>query len=142
MASGASVTNIVRVNSVLGDAWTKFEVDALLNSFTITSDGTWFATDNVGIFYIINPATGELTEIGNTGLLISALAENPLTGDLYASLFAGDNKDELYLIDKATGSAQLLGSTGIDNYIDALTFTDDGLLWELMIKFSSPLLYC
>lgn len=73
----------------------------------------------------IDPATGAATGVGSPftvgGLVVTALAFDPLTGDLFGSDAAGLSISQLVAIDPATGVGAAVGPTGFD-LVEALAF--------------------
>lgn len=79
--------------------------------------------------YIVNPATGATTSVGNIGLGVTGLAEHPTTGVLYGvtALGGSDTNRRLISIDKATGAGSVIGSLG--RTVADITFRADGTLF-------------
>jgi len=88
------------------------------NLLTVTVSGP-----NIGSLARINPATGEETIIGQTGLRFNILDLAAVRG----KLFATDLSNNIYSVDPATGVATVIRATGIppDPSIP-LTFNNDG----------------
>jgi hypothetical protein len=55
------------------------------------------------------PATGQTTVVGQTGLAFNAFAAAEVRGKLYATDFSNN----IYFVDPRTGARQLLGATGM-----------------------------
>ena len=81
--------------------------------------------------YIIDPATGLGTPVGNIGFGLSALAAHPATGVLYGvSAPGGAGTRNLLRIDTATGAGTVIGPVGLGNFgIADMTFRADGTLF-------------
>jgi Ca2+-binding RTX toxin-like protein len=85
--------------------------------------------------YTINPADGtKIATIGLIGFLVTGLAVDPTTGQLYGSTGnADDVGGALIKVDKVTGIGSLIGDgeivDGCDSGMSDLTFTTDGQLW-------------
>jgi len=84
----------------------------------------------------IEPATGEVTEVGVTGVFapLGGLAYDQTSSTLFA-ISAGGTPAELFHVDRFTGAAQsiglvTIGSLGVGG-MTALTFGDDGVLYGL-----------
>jgi hypothetical protein len=90
--------------------------DGILYSMTITGD-------DAGSLAKINPRTGEVTDIGPTGLGFNAFSLAGIRGKLYATDFSNN----IYHVDTRTGEATLIGATGMppDPNIP-FTFNSDG----------------
>jgi len=62
----------------------------------------------------INPATGEITVIGATGLGYNAFSLGEVNGQLYLTDFnTGGNFQNIYSVDPHSGAATLIGATGV-----------------------------
>src|SRR5512144_710963 len=77
----------------------------------------------------LDPNTGAATSVGNTGYAISALAQDPTTGALYA---ASNNRspiapNTLLRLDPVTGAATPIGSFG-EFQIPDMSFDSSGRL--------------
>jgi hypothetical protein len=90
--------------------------NGILYSMTVTGA-------DAGSLAKINPRTGEVTDIGPTGLGFNAFAFAGVGGKLYATDFSNN----LYQIDARTGEATLIAATGMppDPNIP-FTFNSDG----------------
>jgi hypothetical protein len=97
-------------------------------AYDSTSD-TLFACDTASdALYRINPDTGSAQLVGPTGIEISGLAVNPLTGALYGTPcpFCSGTSG-LYAINKLTGATTLIG--GSTTRFNGLAFDSDGTLY-------------
>ena len=95
------------------------------------SDELYGATTN-GRLYRVNPANGDTTYIGSSGLIYSGLSFNPITGDLWASVRPPlTNRDKIYRVDKQTGLATLVGATGDNLITPSIAFNPLGILYGL-----------
>ncbi|WAC01297.1 hypothetical protein N7U66_14500 [Lacinutrix neustonica] len=75
-------------------------------------NGVWYTVGVAGApLSTFNPTTQVLTEVGPTGLGLSALAIDPNTGIAYAT--TGQGVTEIYTIDLSTGTPTLLADTGL-----------------------------
>ena len=72
-------------------------------------DGSLLSLTHSGNLEKINPATGETTVIGATGLGFNAFGFAEVRGKLYATDFSNN----IYAVDEKTGAAQLLRASGI-----------------------------
>lgn len=85
-----------------------------------------YGVEEDGGLYIVDPATGALTEVGDTGLSrVSAFAINPLDGKAY--LTSNDTK-KLYEVDLETAEVTEIGATGLDNVRDIAFSPEGGLV--------------
>jgi hypothetical protein len=89
--------------------------------------------DGVDVLTSIDMATGDTTEIGDTGLdpATRGLAVAP-DGTLY-----GANNGSLYTFDTGTGVATLVGSFGCCDTVEAMAFDSSGGLWMVSNNPSS-----
>lgn len=91
-----------------------------------TAPETLFGVEEDGVLYVVDPATGALTEVGDTGLdRVSAFAINPIDGQ--ACLVSNDTK-KLYAVDLETAAVTEIGATNVDNVRD-LAFSPEGELF-------------
>jgi hypothetical protein len=65
------------------------------------------ASLNADVLYTINPASGAVTTVGNSGISYDDF------GSTTTGFFAVGQNDNLYSVNSATGTAALIGSTGI-----------------------------
>lgn len=76
--------------------------------------------NNYGDLVSINPSTGQVTDIGPTGLGFDAFALGAVNGNLYMTdLNVGGGTQNLYSVDPTTGLATLIGATGVRADVDA-----------------------
>lgn len=69
---------------------------------------------NVGDLVKINPSTGQVTDVGPTGLGPDAFSLGGVGGNLYLTDFnVGGGVQNLYSVNPATGAATLIGPTGV-----------------------------
>ena len=98
-----------------------------------------------GDLYSINPVTGAVTDIGNTGLngATPGTGANTL-GELNGVVYAQDLNNTLYSINTSTGVATRIGSTGMPgdpgcgafpNFCDGTLFGADGNLYSTFDSF-------
>lgn len=78
--------------------------------------------DASGILGLVNVATGQVTVIGNMGVVLTDVAYDP-NGNLFGISF-----DSLYRVNPQTAAVTLIGSTGIPAG-NALVFGTDGTLY-------------
>ena len=70
--------------------------------------------NNAGDLVKINPSTGQVIDIGPTGLGSDAFALGGVDGNLYLTDFnVGGGFQNLYSVDPSTGTAKLIGATGV-----------------------------
>lgn len=70
--------------------------------------------NNAGDLVTINPATGQVTDVGPTGLGADAFGLGGVDGHLYLTDFnVGGGVQNLYSVNLATGAATLIGPTGV-----------------------------
>lgn len=70
--------------------------------------------NNVGDLVKINPSTGQVSDVGPTGLGPNAFVLGGVDGKLYLTDFnVGGGVQNLYSVDPATGAATRIGSTGV-----------------------------
>jgi photosystem II stability/assembly factor-like uncharacterized protein len=131
--ANAAATQIFRVSEQYGDALiVKTIAIPNLRSIAFASDNTLYGGTTTGRLYRINPATGDTTYIGTSGLAYSGLVFHPGTGDLWASVRPPlTNRDRIYKVSTTTGAATLVGSTGDAAITPSLAFDAAGTLFGL-----------
>ncbi|MBN8734483.1 MAG: DUF4394 domain-containing protein [Acidobacteria bacterium] len=114
-------------------------LDPSMDGMDFAPNGTLYGIDqtNLGL-YTINPANGDTTLIGPTGIPVDGVAGFAIRQD--GALFAAVGRS-LYSINPSTGAGTLIGVTGYDR-ISGLTFLEDGgggqvpepSTWALMLS--------
>lgn len=97
-------------------------------------DGSLLTLGDSGELYSINPGTGAVTAIGNTGIGSSSPpagfpsnASAALTlGEANGTVYATDLNNNLYQINTSTGAAKFIGSTGMPGDPTQGTVNPDG----------------
>lgn len=84
----------------------------------VWSNGTLYgiaeSANDFGDLVKINPSTGQVTDIGPTGLGFNAFGLGAVNGNLYMTdLNVGAGTQNLYSVNATTGAATLIGSTGV-----------------------------
>lgn len=83
--------------------------------------------------YTIDPATGDETSVGATGIAITGLAFHPISDVLYATttnLSPSSTNRKLYTIDPTTGTATLVGALSIGSRtVPDIAFDSAGVLY-------------
>ena len=98
-------------------------VVALLGVSNVSAAPILWIDDSSGSIGTVDVATGAATFIGNSGVILTDIAFDPL-GNLWGVSFTN-----LYKINKTTGAATLVGSLGATNGANALVFASDGTLY-------------
>jgi len=93
------------------------------------TDGTLYLTTKDKKLYNLDPSTGDTTFVANIGVNISALAIDPDTGELWASVDESSQNDRLYRINKTTGDTTRVGRTGLNKKTRSLVFGPEGNLY-------------
>lgn len=80
-------------------------------------DGTLYVLKNNGMLCTVSKTSGDLTEIGSTGITMSYtnrtcsfLTIDRNDGQMWAGVYVSNTKSNLYKVDKTTGRAYLYGS--------------------------------
>jgi hypothetical protein len=84
-----------------------------------------------GMVYRIGPGAADTATLSaNYGVLLSGLAHDPATGEVWASVMQPvANRDRIYRVDARTGALTLLGTTGFGQSVAALALgPENGLL--------------
>jgi hypothetical protein len=102
-----------------------------LSAGTWSCDEIWYGCEyNTGSLWMIDPDTGEMTQIGG-GTRLNALAWDPVYNRLYGAKSHG-----LYEIDPETGEQEYIGSFGINYDIICLVIDMEGVCWGYDVKSS------
>lgn len=100
---------------------------------TFKDDGTLYVGQFNGNLSAVNISTGEAKQVASTGLKISGLAFNPVSGELWASVRpTSSGKDNIYKIALPQGTATLVGTTGFGIPTKDITFDAKGKLYGVV----------
>lgn len=89
--------------------------------------GQLYVLSKEAVLFKVNKTTGEMTEIGETGVQLNAwfsfnsMEFDRKDGTLYLAAWNSEEKSQLYTIDTTTGSAMLVGYIGDGSHTIALT---------------------
>src|SRR5437899_2345227 len=102
------------------------------------ADSFIYVNDSNGNLLTVNPTTGALMVVGNTGTVLLDIAFAP-TGDLY-----GISASELYRINPSTAAATRIGVLSTDEppanqFANALTFGSNGTFYAA--SFATTAIY-
>ena len=104
--------------NVSGSYWERVAVCELTDSwvgFAIHPDGTFYCITNRGRLCTVDPETGDMDEVGNTGLsprYVGSATISAETKRLYFNLIDNSQMSYLYAIDTATAEATKLYQVG------------------------------
>jgi hypothetical protein len=131
--TNAASTQIFRISEPYGDALMVRSIGlANMRAIAFAADNTLYGATTLGRLYRINPATGDTTFIGTSGLQYSGLSFHPVTGELWASVRPPlTNRDRIYKVSTTTGAATLVGATGDAAITPSITFNAAGALFGL-----------
>jgi hypothetical protein len=131
-STNAASYDLVRVNSVLGDAHPVSSIAfSFLKGMAFRGDTLYVARIN-GALYRVDIATGATTLVASTGLQISGIDFHPVTGELWASVRGGTNPDRIYKISLPSGVPTLVGATGFGVQTVDIMFDANGNLFGLV----------
>lgn len=123
-------TKFIKIDAENATALIKYETTEKINSIAFNyKDNQLYGVDENNILYKIESETGELTEVGDVGLKISAITFNPFTKQLYGSVGESSDKDRIYRIDITSADTILVGKTGLGKKIEDLAFDSNGNLY-------------
>ncbi len=128
-------SEIVRVNSTLGDAYNLFTLDIpLLVGLGFTNTGDCYGATQTGDIYSIDLTNGTYNLEASTSIQITSITIDPVTNEMWATpkIAIGSTKDRIYKIDYTTGDATLIGETGFNVTTNALAFDEDGILFGVI----------
>ncbi|TAK55927.1 MAG: T9SS type A sorting domain-containing protein, partial [Bacteroidetes bacterium] len=134
LATSGAGFNIVRVNSDKGDAHpTVFVNYPTLKGMAFLNDSIAYVGRLNGKLYSVNINSGVTTEVGSTGLLLSGLAFNPVTGQLWATTRpVSGTLDNVYKFNLPSLIPTLVGSTGFAQVTQDILFDANGNLFGLI----------
>jgi len=124
--------DIVRVNSSLADAHSVSRIPLNFLKGMAYHNDTLYVSRITGAIYWVDPETGTPTQVAATGINLSAIDFNPVTGELWAGVSRGTPVDGIYKIDLATGTPTLVGRTGFNVQTVDLAFDAIGKLLGLI----------
>lgn len=96
----------------------------------------WASSDTTGLLWEVDPRSGSVREVGNTGAPLSDISTfgSRMYGVGVRTGFGDAAQQALYRIDPSTGTAERIGSLGVtDNLSSAgVDFAADGTLWATL----------
>ena len=122
-------STFIRINASDGFGISLFESGLDFTAVVFDTDGTLYLTTKDKKLYNLDPSTGDTTFVANIGVNISALAIDPDTGELWASVDESSQNDRLYRINKTTGDTTRVGRTGLNKKTRSLVFGPEGNLY-------------
>jgi len=134
LATSGVNMQLLRVNSTLGDAHPVVIIPlTVIKGMALRAD-TMFVGRLSGGIYRVDMSTGATTLLSNSGLVISSMDFNPLTGVLWIAgrPIAGGNNDRIYKYPLPSGPATLVGSTGFGLSTTELAFDAAGDLFGII----------
>jgi S-formylglutathione hydrolase FrmB len=103
-----------------------------IKSANIGYDSLFYAGSSSGEIYSFDHRypywLPPFNQIASTGLSLTAIAFNPVNGQLWAAV--GTN--QIYTIDIASGNTVLIGNTGLNKQVDDIAFDNFGVLYGLV----------
>jgi hypothetical protein len=97
-------------------------------SLEITPNGDWYALNDAGAIFLVDPSTGSAAQSSSTqsGFESLAIPQNQVC----AYAVDSDNADQLHAIDLRTGASVAIGSVGFTD-VEGLAFSSDGRLFGI-----------
>jgi len=126
--STSGLTEIMRVNSVLGDAYKLFNVNIpSIADIAFDTSGTFYGISVNGELYTIDLSTGDETFIVDAVGSYSGITFHPQTNELWATsrAFILPNKDAVFKVNLATGDTTIIGHTGLGKLTNDLIFDEN-----------------
>lgn len=134
VSTTSSVTRLYKLSVQTGDAAlvTEFSIGNM-RAIAFSVGDTLYGATTSGRLYRLNPSTAETTFIGAaSGIVYSALAFSPVTGELWASVRPPlGGRDRIYKVSTVTGQATFVGSTGDNQATPSIAFGPEGTLYGL-----------
>jgi len=128
----AAVYDVVRVSSSQGDAHSIGRINLnFLKGMAYRGD-TLFVTRITGGVYRVDLVADSTELVASTGLQLSAIDFNPVTGELWAGVKGGSPVDGIYKISLPSGTPTLVGATGFGVPTVDIAFDANGTLFGLI----------
>jgi M6 family metalloprotease-like protein len=133
LAVTSTETDLIKINGQEGDGYKFLKLNKPVSVITFDSAGVLYGVSDYSGFYKINLSTGVCDSLGSTGFnttsIISGLAVNPLTNQLFASIGSGTtNPDAIYKLNLNNGMPTLVGNTGFKTFTSCIAFDNNGNL--------------
>lgn len=117
IAEGATVDGaLVQVDLETGEMILMGDSGLKLSAMTVDGQGRVFAIGQDGYLYRLDKATGEATQIGHTGAVVSityqSMHYDPDTGNTYWNQVGNDQSSSMRLVNLETGATSSLGLVG------------------------------
>jgi len=130
-AATTDSSKIVKINPVLGDAYTCFNLKTgNMVGIAFDTAGTLYGISKAGGIYTIDLAKGTDTLIAAAKNLLSAIAFDPTNNQMWGAQYAiVGSKDKIYTVTPNTGECTLVGRTGLTNASKGLFFDETGKLY-------------
>ena len=126
--STSGFTEIIRVNSELGDAYKLFNVNIpAVADIAFDTSGTFYGIGVNGELYTIDLTTGDVTFVVDAVGSYSGITFHPQTNELWATsrAFVLPNKDAVFKVNLATGDTTIIGHTGLGKITNDLIFDEN-----------------
>ena len=134
--STPSESEIVRVNSLGGDAYLLYNLDlGSMVAISFDNTGTLYGALETGEIYSIDLTNGSYSYVSTALIELVTIAFEPATNDLWATIKGGFGvpRDQIFKIDLPTGDTTLVGQTGLGNTaINALAFDENGVMYGII----------
>jgi len=140
LSIGENESSIVRVNATGGDSYKLFSLSVdNMNALAFDNNGDLYAASQAGNIYKVNLSSGNLQFIASADILIQAIAFDPVTNELWATLrkILGAGRDNVYTINLADGISTLVGQTGFNDMTNDLAFDENNELYGTVGGFST-----
>jgi hypothetical protein len=134
VAKGSSESQILRINSLGGDAYLAQSLDVGgIVAIAFDTSGTLYGALESGELYSIDLTNGTYNLISTAPIDLIAITFDPITNDLWATRKGGfgEPKDALYKIDLPTGDTTTIGQTGYNVATNDLAFDENGVLYGI-----------
>jgi hypothetical protein len=131
ISSGRSETELVKINALTGDAFTRYILDiGSMTGIAFDTSGTLYGATLSRDIYAIDLSDGGYTLVTTANISLAAITINPVTNQLWAARKAViEAKDRIYTIDLTTGVGTLVGQTGFGLTTNDLAFDENDELY-------------
>ncbi len=135
LATVSGISEIVRVNSELGDSYELFPVNIpAIADIAFDTLGVFYGIGVNGELYKIDLTNGDVTFVVDAVGSYSGITFNPHTNELWATSrsFLPPNKDAVFKVNILTGDTTIVGHTGLNKLTNDLIFDENLNLYGII----------
>ncbi|MEJ2104708.1 MAG: T9SS type A sorting domain-containing protein, partial [Ignavibacteriaceae bacterium] len=135
LVANSGISDLVRVNSELGDAYLLFSLDIpSMTDIAFDSSGTLYGVNVNGEIYTIDLSNGSKNFVVDAPGSYSGITFNPQTDELWATSrsLLPPNNDAVFKVDLTTGDTTLIGHTGLNKITNDILFDENLNLYGII----------